>query len=312
MRLKISNSPHLLSNLNTPHIMTQVLIALLPATVASIYFFGTKAAWLISNCVVSAAATEYIILKMRKKPQTLGDFSAVLTGLLLALILPPSTKWYAASLGSIVAVAIGKHIFGGLGSNIFNPALVGRAFLMAAYPKMLTTFDPPKIADTVSAATADALSRATPLALLKFNQTVTDTFQLFWGRVSGSLGETSAVCLIVGGLYLLIRKIADWRIPLSLLATATIIAILNPAKGSALFHLFSGGLLLGALFMATDPVTTPVTKKGRYIFGIGCACMIMLIRYFSGLPEGVMYSILLMNAFVPLINRHTMPRRFGQ
>jgi len=290
--------------------MSQVIIGLLPATAASVYFFGVKAIWLISNCVISAILTESIILKIRKKPQSLGDYSAVLTGLLLALILPPSTKWYAASLGSMVAIGVGKQIFGGLGSNIFNPALVGRAFLMAAYPKMLTTFDAPRITNTVST-TVDAISSATPLALQKFSHTTTDIYELFIGRVAGSLGETSAICLLAGGAYILIRGIADWRIPLSLLATTAIIALFNPDKGSVLFHLFSGGLLIGALFMATDPVTTPVTTKGRYIFGIGCALLIMILRYFSGLPEGVMYSILFMNAFVPLINRYTIPRRYG-
>jgi len=311
MHLKISNSPYLRSKLNTPFVMRQVIIALLPATVASVYFFGIKAVWLISNCIISAVLTEGIILKIRKKPQTLSDYSAVLTGLLLALILPPSTKWYAASLGSIVAIAIGKQIFGGLGSNIFNPALVGRAFLMAAYPKMLTTFDAPRISQALSGVATDAISSATPLALQKFSHTTTDIHALFIGRVAGSLGETSSICLIAGGTYLLIRGIAGWRIPLSLLATAAIIAMFNPDKGSVVFHLFSGGLLIGALFMATDPVTTPVTIKGRYVFGIGCGILIMIIRYFSGLPEGVMYSILFMNAFVPLINRCTMPRRYG-
>lgn len=310
MLLKISNSPHLRSELNTPYIMRQVIIALLPATAASVYFFGEKALWLISICIISSVLTEGIILKIRKKPQSLGDYSAALTGLLLALILPPSTKWYAAILGSIVAIGVGKQIFGGLGSNIFNPALVGRAFLMAAYPKMLTTFDAPKITAAINT-TADAISSATPLALQKFSHTATDIYELFIGRVAGSLGETSAICLLAGGAYILIRGIADWRIPLSMLATTAIIALLNPDKGSVLFHLFSGGLLIGAFFMATDPVTTPVTKKGRYVFGIGCAILIMIIRYFSGLPEGVMYSILFMNAFVPLMNRYTTPRRYG-
>jgi len=288
--------------------MVQVLIALVPASIASVYFFGLRAVMLISYCLVTAIISEAVILKLRKKPITITDASAAVTGLLLALILPPNTSWYAAVLGSVFAILIGKHIFGGLGSNIFNPALIGRAFLMAAYPKMLTTFTNPR--------QLDALTGATPLAARKFSQEIAPWLDLFWGKVSGSLGETSAICLILGGIYLLIRKIADWRIPLSLLSTALLIAslfqLINPLNGSALFHLLSGGLLIGAFFMATDPVTTPATKRGRYIFGIGCGVFLMLIRYFSGLPEGVMYSILLMNAFTPLINRYTVPKPFGR
>jgi len=307
MSLIISSPPHLKSKVNTHFLMKQVLIALLPAVAASVYFFGIKAAILIANCILTAIITERIILLLRKKPSTLNDYSATVTGLLLALTLPPSVAWYAATLGSIIAISIGKHIFGGLGANIFNPALIGRAFLMAAYPKMLTTF--------ISPNSVDAVSSATPLILRKFSGIITPTSTLFFGKVSGSLGETSAICLIIGGLYLLIRKIAGWRIPLSLLLTTTITSIIlyliNPSWGSIWFHLFSGGLLLGAFFMATDPVTTPTTKRGRYIFGIGCGMLIMIIRYFGGLPEGVMYSILFMNALTPLINRYTKPRRFG-
>ena len=316
MRLKVSSSPHLQSELNTPYIMKQVIIALLPVVVAAGYFFGLGALLLILNCVLSSIITEVFILKMRKKSLVINDCSAALTGLLLALTLPPSTSWYAACLGSVVAVGIGKHIFGGLGANIFNPALIGRAFLMAAYPKMLTTFTSPKSMLTLTEAIkVDALSTATPLSLIKFSQETTSVIDLFIGKVSGSLGETSALLLILGGLYLLIRKIADWRIPLSMILTVIFISLIgftrNPLNGSVLFHLFSGGLLLGALFMATDPVTTPITRKGRFIFGIACGLLIMIIRYFSGLPEGVMYSILFMNAFTPLIDRYTRPARYG-
>ncbi len=307
MTLIVSNPPHLKSKVDTPFLMKHVLIALLPTVVASIHFFGIRAAMLIANCILSAMATERIILLLRKKPLAMNDYSAIVTGLLLALTLPPSLPWYVASLGSIIGISIGKHIFGGLGANIFNPALIGRAFLMAAYPKMLTTFIKPS--------SVDAISSATPLVLRKFSQVITPTSALFFGKVSGSLGETSAICLIIGGLYLLIRKVAGWRIPLSLLLTTTITSaiffFLNPSWGSIWFHLFAGGLLLGAFFMATDPVTTPTTKRGRYIFGIGCGVLTMIIRYFSGLGEGVMYSILFMNALTPLINRYTKPRRFG-
>jgi len=307
MKLTIKNSPHLLSTNHTKYLMRQVIIALIPAIIASVYFFGQQAIFLILNCIITSVITELLILKIRQKPSQINDYSAAITGILLALILPPSTKWYAASLGCIVSILIGKHLFGGLGSNIFNPALLGRAFLMAAYPKMLTTF--------VSPEKVDAVTSATPLALLKFSQTITPAVKLFFGNVSGSLGETSAICLIIGGLYLLIRKIADWRIPVSLLLTVSIISsifyLINHTNGSIWFHLYAGGMLIGAFFMATDPATTPVTKKGRYIFGISCAIIIMIIRYFGGLPEGVMYSILFMNAFTPLINRYTKPKRYG-
>jgi len=307
MTLIVSNPPHLKSDVTTPFLMKHVIIALLPTMAAAIHFFGIRAVMLIANCILSAIITERIILLLRKKPLIISYYSAAVTGLLLAFTLPPSLPWYVATLGSVVAISIGKHIFGGLGANIFNPALIGRAFLMAAYPKMLTTF--------ISPSSVDAITSATPLVLKKFSQVITPTSALFFGKVSGSLGETSAICLIIGGLYLLIRKVADWRIPLSLLLTATITSAiffrLDPNWGSVWFHLFSGGLLLGAFFMATDPVTTPTTKKGRYIFGIGCGVLILIIRYFSGLPEGVMYSILFMNALTPLINRYTKPRRFG-
>lgn len=308
MNLIISASPHLKSQKNTSAIMRQVIYALIPAVIASIVFFKYRAIYLILNCVISAVITEETILRIRKKPSQTKDFSAVLTGLLLALILPPSISWYAASLGAIFAIIVGKQLFGGLGYNIFNPALIGRAFLVAAYPKMLTTYIEPFSVDTIS--------KATPLALRKFSQVITPAADLFFGNVSGSLGETSALCLILGGAYLLIRKIADWRIPAGMIITAIAVSamfsFINPLNGSVLFHLFSGGFLIGALFMATDPVTTPVTKKGRYMFGIGAAALILIIRYFGGLPEGVMYSILFMNAFTPLINRYTKPKRFGQ
>jgi H+/Na+-translocating ferredoxin:NAD+ oxidoreductase subunit D len=308
MRLEIACSPHLRLPLKTSRVMLEVIAALIPATVAAIFFFGMPAVFLITNCVVSAVLAEYLVLKMRKKTSTLKDYSAALTGLLLALILPPTTKWYAATLGSVFAIVVAKQIFGGLGSNIFNPALIGRAFLMAAYPKMLTTYIAPR--------GLDAISSATPLMLRKFSHEITPTIDLFIGSVSGSLGETSALFLIIGGAYLLVRKIADWRIPLTMLVLISAISFacykINPINGSTFFHIFSGGLLLGVFFMATDPATTPVTKLGRYIFGIGCAIVIMILRYFSGLPEGVMYSILFMNAFTPLINRYTIPKPFGR
>ena len=308
MRLVISASPHQRAKLNTPYIMRQVIFALIPAVIAAVVFFKQAAVFLILNCALTAVVTEEIILKIRKKPSQAKDLSALLSGILLALVLPPTIKWWAASLGAVFAIAVGKHLFGGLGQNIFNPALIARAFLMAAYPKMLTSW--------VKPFSLDAVTSATPLALRKFSHTIMPLKDLFWGNVSGSLGETSAICLIIGGIYLLLRKIADWRIPVSLLASLSIFSLIlfwvNPQNGSVLFHLFAGGVLLGAFFMATDPVTTPVTKLGRWIFGAGCGIIIMVIRIYSGLPEGVMYSIIFMNALTPLINIYTKPKSFGR
>ncbi|MCF7870566.1 MAG: RnfABCDGE type electron transport complex subunit D [Candidatus Omnitrophica bacterium] len=308
LKLTVSGSPHLKDKAKTSYIMRDVIIGLLPAVGAAIYFFGILAAILILNCVVTALLTEWIINRIRKQKNTIYDFSAAVTGILVALILPPSIAWYGATIGVVFAILVGKHLFGGLGSNIFNPALLGRAFLAAAYPRMLTTYTKPGQFDTIT--------EATPLMLQKFSHKLTSLDKLFLGNVSGSLGETSAICLLVGGLYLLLRKSAGWRIPVSLLISLTLVAtagyLINPILGTPVFHLLAGGLLLGTFFMATDPATTPVTAKGRFIFGATCGILIMVIRYFSNLPEGVMYSILFCNALVPLINRYTKPKAFGR
>lgn len=307
MSLVLSASIHQRSSINTPWAMRQVVIALIPVSGAAFFLFKEQAFLLLINCVISCVVSEAFILRIRKKPSQINDFSAVVTGLVLAFVLPPSTRWYAATIGSVTAIMVGKHLFGGLGQNIFNPALVGRAFLVAAYPKMLTSW--------VNPFSLDAVTSATPLALHKFDGVSTPLRELFIGTIPGSLGETSSFCLIIGGIYLLLRKVADWRIPLSYLLTVAIISscyyFFDPAKGIPLFHLCSGGLLLGALFIATDPVTSPSTKSGRFIFGAGCGILTMIIRYFSGLPEGVMYAILFMNALTPLINRYTIPKPFG-
>lgn len=308
MNLEITGAPHLKTKTKTSRLMKDVLIALLPAICASIYFFGLAAIILIANCVIAALITEKAINVIRKQKSTLGDYSAVVTGILVALILPASIKWYGATLGTIFAILVGKHLFGGLGSNIFNPALLGRAFLAAAYPKMLTTYIEP--------GRVNAITEATPLMLHKFSNQTTSLGKLFIGNVSGSLGETSAICLLIGGIYLLLRKSADWKTPLSLLVSLAIVStisyLIKPSLGSPIFHLLSGGILIGVFFMATDSVTTPVTKKGKFIFGALCGILIMIIRYFSNLPEGVMYSILFCNALVPLMNRYTKPKSFGR
>lgn len=297
----------MLSGLTTPRIMWGVVIALVPALAASAYFFRYLAVRLVLTCVLSSVITEAVIKKLRGKKITISDGSAVVTGLLLAMILPPSVPVWIAIVGSVIAIGLAKELFGGLGCNIFNPALIGRAFLMAAFPTVLTAWTNP--------VTLDATTRATPLGLMKFEHVATDTMDLFIGGVSGSLGETSALALIIGGAFLFIKKYADWRIPLSYLITVVIFSgifnIINPSNPTALFHILAGGFLLGAIFMATDPVTSPVTKMGRWIFGAGCGIFTIIIRMASGLPEGVMYAILLMNGLTPVINRLTRPRRFG-
>ena len=305
----ISPGPHIFSKDSTPKIMRDVIIALLPAIFVSLYFFREKAAIIIAVSVISCVVFEAIFQVLMKRKITILDGSAVVTGILLAMIMPPSLPTWTCVVGSLVAIGLAKQLFGGLGVNIFNPALLGRAFLMAAFPTYLTRWSMPF--------TLDAVTTATPLGLVKFNQNMNmDYKNLFLGNVSGSLGETSALALIVGGIYLLIRKTIDWRIPSAYAIVVIVISFITHTispdlYAGALFHILAGGFLIGAIFMATDPVTSPITKKGRLIFGAGCGLITMIIRLWGGLPEGVMYSILLMNALTPLINRLTRPRRYG-
>jgi electron transport complex protein RnfD len=305
----VSTSPHIESPEDIPKIMYSVIIALIPVIISSIYLFRLLAIKLIVVCIITAIVTEYIFQKLRKKDVTVVDGSAIITGLLLAFILPPSLPLWAASLGTFFAIAFGKQIFGGLGYNIFNPALLGRAFLMAAFPVLMTSWTKPF--------GLDAVTSATPLAQMKFSHSFVSHQSLFLGNVSGSLGETSALAILIGAIFLLIRRIIDWRIPAGYLGTVALLSgifgLIGPKEfADPLWHLLAGGLILGAFFMATDMVTTPVTKTGRLVFGIGCGVILILIRFWGGLPEGVMYSILLMNAITPLINRFTRPRRFGE
>jgi electron transport complex protein RnfD len=308
MRLLVEISPHVKQPYDTSWVMKQVLIALLPAVIASIIFFKLKAVLLISVCVLGCVLSEAVSCRLRGKPSTLKDYSSVVTGLLLALILPPGLPLWAAFLGSVVAIMVGKQIFGGLGQNIFNPALVARAFLMAAFPVMLTTW--------VKPFSLEAVSGATPLAVWKFSQEFVSLDRLFLGSVAGSLGETSAIALGLGGVYLIARGAADFMAPLGvgigIAFLSGIFYLIDPSSGSVLFHLLSGGVMLGMFFMVTDPVTTPVTKLGRIIFGLCVGLIVVAIRKWAGLPEGVMYSILFMNSFVPLINKLTRPKSFGR
>ena len=325
-QLLLQHSPILRQNKTTPGVMLDVLLALTPVTIASIWLFGLSAIVVLAASISGAALTEYLFAPANKRRRILLDGSGLTTGLLLGLTLPPALPAWMAFLGGAVAIGLGKVIWGGLGSNLFNPALVGRAFLLATFPNAMTTWVQPgqsfwslhstnlSLPFTVSG--IDAVSGATPLGLMKFEREGTSLLQLILGNTSGSLGETSGLLLILGGAYLLLRRDMDWRIPVGILLTVMLFSgalslIDSSVYPSPLFSVFSGGLLLGALFMATDPVTSPSTPKGAWLFAIGIGVLVILIRVFGGLPEGVMYAILLMNAASPLIERFTQPRVFG-
>ena len=312
--LILNSSPHLHTTKSVPKIMWSVIFALIPAIAMSFYYFGIRAVWMVLTCIGTSLVTEIVMNFMKGEKITISDGSAIITGILLALTLPPSFRLSSTALGSIVAIALGKHIFGGLGYNIFNPALLGRAFLQTSFPVAITTWTNP---NTAKFAEIDAVSTATPLGAFKFENILTDYSDLLIGNVGGSLGETSAIAILIGGIFLLILKNADWRIPISFLGSAAIFSgifwIIDPTQyPNPLFHLLSGGLLFGAFFMATDMVTSPITPKGCWIFGIGSGILVIIIRQFGGLPEGVMYSILLMNGITPLINSYTRPKIFGE
>lgn len=307
-RLTVLSSPHLHSRESVPRIMWTVVACLIPAGAAGVYLFGMPALRTIAWAAVAAVACEWIIQKLTKKKITVTDGSAIMTGLLLAYNLPADVPFWIPVLGSIFAVAIAKHAFGGLGQNIFNPALVGRAFLVASWPKYLTVFTKPGY---------DAVTSATPLAMLKEGRLAEQIpyLDLFLGRRAGCIGEVCIVALAAGALFLLIRGYISWHIPASFIATVGIFTYIFGPKGfftgDWLFHILSGGLILGAFFMATDYVTSPLTARGHLIFGVGCGILTSVIRLWGGYPEGVSYAILMMNAATPLIDRFTKPRIYG-
>jgi electron transport complex protein RnfD len=304
--------------------MWQVNYALIPVLLTATWFFGLSALLIVAACVAGAILPEWL----KSRNHSLRDGTAVITGALLALTLPPSTPLWMAFTGGFVAVALGKLIFGGIGSNIFNPALVGRAFLQAAFPATMTTWAQPAQPGELLAVrgellaipflkpSVDTITQATPLAQLKFDGLVAGSGDLLLGTTAGSLGETGSLVILICGVYLGLRRVLNWRIPISILGTVAAIAmvshLIDPSRfAPPLFHLFSGGLMLGAVFMATDPVSSPITQRGCWIFGVAIGALVMLIRLFGGLPEGVMYAILLMNAATPLINRSTQGRVYG-
>jgi len=310
--LTVSPAPHIRGRESISEIMKSVIVALLPATLFGVYYFGMHALLLVLSCVTTAILTEAVWEKIRGTSGTVTDGSAALTGLLVALIIPGGLPIWMGVLGTIVGISIGKQVFGGLGFNFFNPALVGRAFLMASFPKAMTTWDWDSLA--VDWKVFELTSGATPLASqaeVSLGGTGLNYIDLFLGKIGGSIGETSVAALVIGFLYLVYKGYVDWRIPTSYLGSVAILTVFLGSRGPV-FHLLAGGVIIGALFMATDMVTTPVTKKGRWIFGLGCGFLTVLIRIYGGYPEGTSYAILLMNMFVPLIDQYTLPRVYGE
>jgi Na+-translocating ferredoxin:NAD+ oxidoreductase subunit D len=317
-KLVVSSSPHLRNeNVSTRRLMLDVIIALLPTAVASVWFFGGAALNLLLVAVITSVAAEYFYQKLTKQKTTVSDLSAVVTGLLLAFNLPASAPWWVAAIGSVIAIVLVKQMFGGIGQNFMNPALVARTILMLSWTSLMAANVLPHAGQWVAAAGADAVSSATPLGE---NPASYSLWQLFSGNIPGMLGETCKLTLILGGIYLLMRGVIDWRIPAAFIGTAFVLfwlhygTIYSVESGSAnvLYQLLSGGLLLGAFFMATDYVTSPISPWGRVIMGVGCAGMLFVIRVYNpSYPEGCSFAILFMNVLTPLIDKLTVPKPFG-
>lgn len=335
----VDATPHLRDKTNIPIIMYSVVAALIPSLIGAVYFFGLKALWIVLLCVVTSVATEGIIQKLSGKSLTILDGSAIVTGILLAFNLPAGVSWWIPVIGSFFAISVCKITFGGLGYNPMNPALLGRVFLLVSWPiQMTTTWAYPRGVTVVDAETV-----ATPLAILKENVAILKSHaispindineinsamsqivdlqasygDLFIGRISGCIGETSALFLLIGALFLLYKRYIGWRLPFSFVGTVALLTWLFGGydglfSGLWLFHILSGGLIIGAFFMATDMVTSPITPKGQLAFGIGCGVLTSIIRLYGGYPEGVSFAILLMNLTVPLIDRYTRPKVFGE
>ena len=321
-KLLLSSSPHIHSGESIAGTMHSVILALFPAALVGIYYFGLPSLVVIVLAIVSCLVVEAIIQKIMNKKVTVYDGSAALTGLLLAMNLPPTSPWWLVILGSVIAIGMGKHVYGGLGFNPFNPALVARVVLLISFPVQMTTWTMP---NPIINSKADVLSGATPLGLLKEGimkngnidaiKEIADS-ALFLGNIAGSIGEISAIALIIGALFLFYKRYITWHIPVSFIASAFIFAgifwLIDPVRyASPLFHILAGGIMLGAFFMATDYVTSPMTGKGMLIFGAGCGLITMIIRLWGGYPEGVSFAILLMNAATPIIDRYTVPKKFG-
>lgn len=304
----LSSSPHIRHEATTARIMLDVVIALIPAGVAGVIFFGLNAAITIVLAVAAAVLTEALIQLATKKKVTVNDWSAVVTGLIVAYNITSTAPWYLPVLGSVFAIAIVKQVFGGLGHNFMNPAAAARVFLVTAFGVQMTNWP----------VVADAVSNATPLAILKGLSTdpLPSVTNMLIGNHGGCIGETCAIALVLGGVYLLVRRVITWHIPVAFIGTVGILTfVFGPEglfTGNVVYHLLGGGLLLGAIFMATDYVTSPVTNKGKIIMGVGCGAIVTVIRLLGGMAEGVAFSIILMNIATPMIDRFTRPRIYGE
>ena len=326
--LNISTSPHIVNGVGTNDIMRNVVYALVPVSVFAVYAFGLSVFLMLTVTLTSAVLTEHFLCKWSGKDTTVNDWSAAITGLLLGLTLPPGFPLWMAFVGGVLSIALGKFIFGGLGYNVFNPALVGRAVLQGAFPVAITTWHPAFTEDRFShilsstlampfmKPVVDGVSGATPLAAFKFDGVTSQAPELALGLISGSAGETCAVVIILGGLYLIARNMMNWRIPVAILVTVYVLSgifhLIDPTEyPTPFFMLFSGGLMLGAVFMATDMVASPLTPAGVVVYGVLIGVLVVVIRLWGGLAEGVMYAILLANALSPHIDGAIQPRVYG-
>ena len=321
LKLIATSNPHIRGSETTRSIMLDVIIAMLPALAFACFNFGIRALTLTVVSVIGCMFFEWLYRKLMNKPQSVGDLSCVVTGMLLAFVCPVQMPYWMIIIGDFFAIILVKQLFGGIGKNFVNPALAGRAMLVASYAGTMTTWaDPAGPKAPLVGAGADLITTATPLAMMKGGnfEALLETYDvadMFLGQIPGSLGEVSAIALLIGGIYLMWRKVINWEIPVAYIATVAVLSFLFPKAGTGLewmlYSVFGGGLFLGAFFMATDYATSPVTKKGQLVFGIGCGLFTVLIRYFGSYNEGVCYSIMVMNLLVPMIDKYTKPTRFG-
>ena len=321
LNLIATSSPHIRGSETTRSIMLDVIIAMIPALIFGCFNFGMRALLLTGVSVIGCVFFEWLYRKLMKKPQSVGDLSAVVTGMLLALTCPVTVEYWQILIGDFFAIIFVKQLFGGIGKNFINPALGGRAVLVASYAGSMTKWiDPAANKAALIGSNVDVITAATPMAYLKSGnveglKASYDVADVFLGSIGGSMGEVSAVALILGGVYLIWRKVINWQTPVAYIGTVAVISLLFPKGGSGvefmLYSVFGGGLMLGAFFMATDYATSPVTKKGQLIYGIGCGLLTVFIRYFGSLNEGVCYSIMVMNCCTALIDKYTKPTRFG-
>ena len=318
LKLIATSNPHIRAHETTRSIMLDVIIAMLPALVWGVINWGINVLLLTVVSVVGCMFWEWLYRKVMKKPQSVGDLSCVVTGMLLAFVCPPSLPWWMLIIGDFFAIIVVKQLFGGIGKNFVNPALAGRAFLVGSYAGAMTSWAVPGSVAIFN--TADVVTAATPMAYLKTGDIAALTadvsvMDMFLGKIGGSMGEVSALCLLIGGVYLIILKVISWHIPVAYIATVAVLSFLFPKAGTGfewmMYSIFGGGLFLGAFFMATDYATSPVTKKGQLIYAVGCGLFTVLIRYFGSYNEGVCYSIMVMNLLVALIDKYTKPTRFG-